>query len=119
MSAQNHYNLTKLIRIEVEDIMPIKQIIFKEKTTFFGLTLESEGWYGWNVRIDTPIEEFLKSHYNIENLFISENVIWEKPYVRLHFQDKHKKIQHFESFKEAQDFAASIKLLTKTNWIMD
>ena len=117
---QNHYNLKKLVRIEVKDFRELRNPTYKEKTTFLGVTIQSEGWYGYLNKVEQPIEEHLKQcGYDLDKLVIKEKEVLEKPYVLLHFQDKHRRIQHFETLQDAQDFAENIKNLANTSWITD
>jgi hypothetical protein len=117
---QNHYNLKKLVRIEVQDFQRFRAVKYQEKRTFLGLTIQEEGWYGWMYIDKIPVEQYLQeAGYKLERLVIKEKEILEKPHVVLHFQDKHGKIQYFETLQDAQDFAANIKDLVNTNWITD
>lgn len=116
--TEKHYNLAKLICVVVKDFKRIERIEYKERVSFLGITLQSEGWYSYWNKIKEPIEDYLNDiEYSAERFVIKEKEIIEKPHVNLLFHNDVRACKYFESLDEANKYAEEIKRLTKSEWV--
>lgn len=96
-----HYNLDKLIAIEITDLAKSERYVYKEEKRLFGFLLRKAGVY--------KTHNFLADFINVQNQYVlKDKVIYVKPKIILTYQDNISKIYLFDTYKEAENFRNEI-----------
>jgi hypothetical protein len=89
------YNLEKLIRVKVRDAEEAYWYTHKKEVKFLGIILRKEGIYN---AFGNRVKECPETH------FIKDDIVYEKPRVRLTFVNDYVKEYHFDTFEEAKAY---------------
>lgn len=103
------YNLETIISVKIFDKEVSKSYYYvPAKSYFFGkikIAERIERKYDYK---QFKIEDF-KTHLDGNtNMFIDNNIVYYKPYVRIHFVDGSTKQREFNTYKEALDWGQDI-----------
>jgi hypothetical protein len=102
-------NLDKLIRIKVYPEQKETDYVYKKRIRFLGIILQAEGFYDQRLHYPINLGDF-------PNHFVRDKVLYEKPELRLYFQDDHIISFFFDTYEAAKMAAAPYKYMAKS-WL--
>ena len=103
------YNLDKLVRVKANDFCRSTYYTYLPERKFLGFVTQKEGVYCNYFMRDYDGEEIPKGH------ILKDNVLYEKPEVRMTFVSGIIASKIFETFEEANSFANEIT--NGRNWL--
>lgn len=91
-----HYNLEKLIKINLIESYKSTRYCYKTKKTFLGLTIRKEGFY----------YDLFREYYDEcpEDYFLQDGIVYTKPECTLYYQNNITKTYVFDTLFEAETF---------------
>ena len=102
-SIKEYYNAKKIIKVSIFDIEQSDWYFYHKEIKIFGLLLQKNGVYN---RLRNYISKEPESH-----LIIINGIIYEKPKVRIYFQDGFVKVLYFENLESLNKYIEAQKLV--------